>query len=290
MSRRKALLCSLIVIHLLLQTCCCASHQKDKGPLCAPSSCGEISDIKYPFRLKDDPSTYCGVYKLSCENNRTLFELFPNKSYHVEAIHYNNFTIRLVDPAFSESRDKDNCSTLPRYALFGNQFGELFGTVDQKGDFYYDDDDSPLEDERLDSTSELKNVIFLRCSNPVKDDPRYVETSPCTKQEGGDNFYAVVGNMMVSEIKDDCHVNLVAAFSRPVWDDSSNLSSYAEIQRKFSYGIDLSWMQGIVCPSICGKWTYCVLNETAPNNITCENSCFTLFTGKECGKKSNGII
>ncbi|MED6187189.1 hypothetical protein PIB30_074107, partial [Stylosanthes scabra] len=94
-----------------------------RGGGCSPSSCGKISNIKHPFRLKDDPAN-CGDqrYELSCENNRTVLYLFPGKSYGVEAINYNNFTIRLVDPGISEN----DCSTLPRYSLSRSNFSDSY--------------------------------------------------------------------------------------------------------------------------------------------------------------------
>ena len=74
------------------------SHAKIKSRHCDPPSyCGNIQKITYPFRLKGDPEN-CGYknYELACENNRTVLSLFSGK-YYVEAINYNNNTIRLVD-------------------------------------------------------------------------------------------------------------------------------------------------------------------------------------------------
>ena len=64
---------------------------------CPPSSCGNIPNISFPFRLKSDPES-CGDprYELSCENNRTVLHLFAG-NYHVQKINYNNYTIRVAD-------------------------------------------------------------------------------------------------------------------------------------------------------------------------------------------------
>ncbi|XP_017973196.1 PREDICTED: rust resistance kinase Lr10 isoform X2 [Theobroma cacao] len=64
---------------------------------CSPSSCGSIQNISYPFRLNSDPHN-CGVprYNSSCQNNLTVLNLKSGK-YYVQAINYNNYTIRLVD-------------------------------------------------------------------------------------------------------------------------------------------------------------------------------------------------
>jgi hypothetical protein len=52
------------------------------GHFCDPFSCGDIHDIRYPFRLQDDPEN-CGDrnYTLSCENNRTVLYLHAEKYY-----------------------------------------------------------------------------------------------------------------------------------------------------------------------------------------------------------------
>ncbi|XP_021803614.1 uncharacterized protein LOC110747833, partial [Prunus avium] len=79
------------------------------------SSCGNIPNISYPFRLKDDPK-HCGdlLFTLSCENNSTLLvDLPPSGKYYVQAINYDNRTIRVVDPGIQ----KNNCSSIPLYPL-----------------------------------------------------------------------------------------------------------------------------------------------------------------------------
>ncbi|KAH7682669.1 hypothetical protein IHE45_05G137100 [Dioscorea alata] len=56
---------------------------------CPPSSCGNITNIKNPFRLKDDPPK-CGDpnYELTCDDlNRTILTLL-NNSYYVTNITY----------------------------------------------------------------------------------------------------------------------------------------------------------------------------------------------------------
>ncbi|KAK8473157.1 hypothetical protein PHAVU_001G069001 [Phaseolus vulgaris] len=58
----------IVLLFLLFQI-----HGEDA---CPPSSCGKISNISYPFRLKGDPQG-CGLtmYELSCENNITRWSL-----------------------------------------------------------------------------------------------------------------------------------------------------------------------------------------------------------------------
>ncbi|XP_020961026.1 uncharacterized protein LOC107647792 isoform X1 [Arachis ipaensis] len=282
MSRWKSLWCSLPLLHLLFQTCC-------NGGACRPSSCGKITNIKHPFRLKDDPAS-CGDsrYELSCENNRTLLYLFPGISYHVQAINYNNFTIRLVDPAISDSGD--DCSTLPRYSLSVRNFSDSYSYMHIPK--YSEPYGAIQERTHYVVVRMFENVIFLNCSYPIRDDPRFVDASPCVK-EGG-NVYAVLGDMDVGELRDECRVKMVAASSflvppRSLVDSFfiyQNLS-YAEIHRKLSYGFHLSWMIGGACSSACGQLTSCFFNETSPNLITCRaHRCFTPITFNECGDVS----
>ncbi|KAF5462877.1 hypothetical protein F2P56_018847 [Juglans regia] len=77
-----------------------ASSLKNNHHYCPPSSCGNIPNISYLFRLKGDPPN-CGDqrYELSCDdNNHTLLSLNGSK-YYVSQINYNNYTIRIVDSA-----------------------------------------------------------------------------------------------------------------------------------------------------------------------------------------------
>jgi hypothetical protein len=82
---------------------------------CAPSSCGNIHNISYPFRLSTDPNNSCGnkKYELTCENNRPALYLNNGVKYYVQAIHYSNLTIRLVDADVQ----KDDCFSIPRHSL-----------------------------------------------------------------------------------------------------------------------------------------------------------------------------
>jgi len=84
---------------------------------CAPSSCGNIHNISYPFRLNTDPES-CGNknYELVCENNvRPTLNLSMVK-YYVQAINYSDFTIRLVEAGVQ----KDDCFSIPRHSIIRN--------------------------------------------------------------------------------------------------------------------------------------------------------------------------
>ena len=104
----------LIALVLVHPTCCATTAMVNHT--CPASSCGNIHNISFPFRLKTDPEN-CGDsrYVLSCdENNRTVLYLFEGK-YYVQEISYNNYTIRIVD----SSMHKDNYFSFstPTYSL-----------------------------------------------------------------------------------------------------------------------------------------------------------------------------
>lgn len=69
------------------------------------SSCGELQDISYPFRLKSDPPD-CGnlTYELSCIDNQPFLELPSGNSYLVTSISYENATIEVVDKSLATGK------------------------------------------------------------------------------------------------------------------------------------------------------------------------------------------
>ncbi|CAI8605627.1 unnamed protein product [Vicia faba] len=94
---------------------------------CLLSSCGDIRNITYPFRLQGEPEN-CGDpnYEISCENNQTILNL-DNGKYFVEAINYNNSTIRITDSGSVVSpiyMDTSSCMkgliNSSNYAVFGD--------------------------------------------------------------------------------------------------------------------------------------------------------------------------
>jgi len=86
------------------------------------SSCGQITNINYPFRFKGDPEK-CGLkrYELGCVNNVTVLYLYSVK-YDVQAINYKNYTVRVVDPALQHH----NLSSLPLRFLSRSNFSLTF--------------------------------------------------------------------------------------------------------------------------------------------------------------------
>ncbi|KAK7343053.1 hypothetical protein VNO80_26015 [Phaseolus coccineus] len=96
-------------------------HGAKDRPLCAPSSCGKIGNISYPFRLKGDPPG-CGLprYELDCVKNVTAFTLFSGK-YHVHNINYQTYSIQLTDAGLEE----DTACFIPRYFISLRNFTDF---------------------------------------------------------------------------------------------------------------------------------------------------------------------
>ncbi|PQM34324.1 uncharacterized protein Pyn_30628 [Prunus yedoensis var. nudiflora] len=94
---------STILYSLLIFLTFIKAEARNYKQVCSSSSCGEINNISYPFRLRGDPSG-CGDpdYELSCVNNKTILEIFPGK-YYVKNISYEDQILRLVDVNFANA-------------------------------------------------------------------------------------------------------------------------------------------------------------------------------------------
>ncbi|XP_054820951.1 LEAF RUST 10 DISEASE-RESISTANCE LOCUS RECEPTOR-LIKE PROTEIN KINASE-like 2.7 [Prosopis cineraria] len=281
---------------LVLLTLLYLTHQamstKDRSKTCTPSHCGIIANISYPFRLRDDPAN-CGdhVYELACENNVTLLHLYSG-IYQVMGINYNNYTVRLKDPGIREG----DCSSLPRYFLSRSNFTDSYN-------FSYDYDSNhpylvavePSNDSKL----TFDHVIYLHCSDPVRDDPLYADTAPCVGREsrrageGGGHVYAVVGDLGAGRLKPECRVKSVATITS---DWSSFLKgesfSYADIHRVFSYGFEISWWKKACSDLPCPANEYCLFDNNE-QKVLCTKSEYYCYRFNElpfplfCGKAAH---
>ncbi|WJX10093.1 hypothetical protein P8452_00856 [Trifolium repens] len=248
----------LILLHHNHPTCDAITNYSNNQTYCPPSSCGKITDIKHPFRLKDDP-TSCGDprYELSCENNITALALFSGK-YYVKSIDYKNYTIRLVDPGIEEG----DCSTIPRYYLYASNFTDSYNYSYKEDPFQTSqyriisrkiDDPSPTL-----SIPMFQHVIYMNCSNHIRDDdPVYVNTASCIN---GGHLYAIAGDVKVGNLTDDdCHVEIITAisffgynYSSEDWDIPNEKFPYSDIHRMLVGGFEVSWMSA-PCQDHCGQ-------------------------------------
>ncbi|XP_041021329.1 LEAF RUST 10 DISEASE-RESISTANCE LOCUS RECEPTOR-LIKE PROTEIN KINASE-like 1.2 [Juglans microcarpa x Juglans regia] len=228
-----------------------ASSLKNNHHYCPPSSCGNIPNISYPFRLKGDPPN-CGDqrYELSCDdNNHTLLSLHDGSKYYVSQINYNNYTIRIVDSGIQE----DNYSFIPRYFLNLDSLGLP----------------------NWDSLSEV--VAIANCEKPVTSaSPFHLETTStnCSNinkgygsssnssffQESERYIYLIVGyGVNVMDVEESCKIEQMSLAPWPVqmYDDPD--ISCTDIRNVFSYGFELSWYH-IYCGS-CGSYRYCSIDD-----------------------------
>ncbi|CAK9139322.1 unnamed protein product, partial [Ilex paraguariensis] len=221
----------LVLIHFP-QPCWCKQNH-----LCDPSSCGNIHNISYPFRLKDDPKN-CGhpKYELACENNAAVLYLgFHKHKYLVQSINYSNFTIRLVDSAVKK---KDNCSILPQYSLTNYNFTFQ--------------DPYSIENQFSEQTN--KPVSFLNCPYPV-DSRFYLEIGHCISgvYTANSSFssssrihsYVNVGGLMAAEVRERCSIELMVMTSW-AFKDHNNIS-FSDIYDAIEYGFELSWFKTDDC-------------------------------------------
>lgn len=248
MSWRRFLL-NVTLLVVLVYPLPCLTERNHQCPL---SSCGNIQNISYPFRLQGDPQN-CGDprYELVCENNQTVLNLYNGK-YSVQTINYNNSTIRVTDLGIR----KDNCSSIPLYTLTHDNFssGQPFSLL---------------------GGSNLDVIAFMSCEVPIIS-PLYIDIAACTKSSSSSissftpnkyNF-AVHGDLKISELEASCSV-LVMVMTSNFSRDDLNLS-YSNLHQNLVDGLQLSW-GNITCHE-CEERGYGKLNY---NNevIACARSC-----------------
>ncbi|KAK8464388.1 hypothetical protein PHAVU_011G197700 [Phaseolus vulgaris] len=238
-------------------------HAAKDRPICAPSSCGKIGNISYPFRLKDDPPG-CGLpgFELDCVKNVTVFTLFSGK-YHVHNISYQTYSIQLTDAGVEE----DIACSIPRYFISTSNFTDIapltFWNEYMYGPSYW----PPY-------------VAFLNCSDRVSDDPRYVEVNGRLCDSGG-HVYAVLassGQFTVMDIKVGCHLK-AATFTN---NSHCNKVSYADIHECLHNGFSLYWVP-VLCTDQCGKGVGCFVNQTT-NQIECQQDYYCQVLGQDFEK------
>lgn len=174
-----------LLLLLLLPTTCDA---KPKHRHCH-SSCGNILDIRYPFRFKDDrPRCGNSKYELICENNRAILHLYSGR-YYVEEINYDEGTLRIVDTGLQ----RGNCSSLPLHSLTRANF-------------------SFRDPYRLSYWTSYVN--FIDCEAPINSSG-YIDMAPCRRKSNSANSsvqtysYVVVQDMSLSDLEDSCSVAMV---------------------------------------------------------------------------------
>ncbi|KAK4736679.1 hypothetical protein R3W88_000376 [Solanum pinnatisectum] len=207
---------------------------------CVPSSCGHIHNISYPFRLKSDPK-HCGLknYELSCEGDHTIITIFPyewyksfnySHNYYVQAINYDNSTIRLVDPGI---REQVICS-LPQNSITVHTIPSYF-------------DYSTM-------TDCVEPITLFSCPFAINS-PVFVEITNCLNRSYASNVssdlfkghtYATMAELSPSDLKVGCSVHLMSMTSWRIQDANADIS-ILNLHNALAYGFELSWFRDISC-------------------------------------------
>ncbi|XP_014503368.1 uncharacterized protein LOC106763717 [Vigna radiata var. radiata] len=256
MSRERTLLVILLLI-LLHHISANKDHQEH---LCPPSSCGFITNITYPFRLQGDPEN-CGDerYELGCQNNVTVLYLNFTQ-YHIQAINYDNYTVRVVDPALQHH----NCSSLPLRSLSRSNFSDTYtdsADLYQAGLYLY----------QIWGYLSFEHIVFLNCNHSVRENGKYVESGECMKWDSKGYSYVVSGDLKAEDLEVGCDVKLVAPTSFRTF----NKDSYAAIHRALAYGFEISWIN-LACQNHCPT-KFCYF-DSFRQNFVCYRVGGALYT------------
>jgi len=235
---------------------------------CVPSSCGHIHNISYPFRLKSDPK-HCGLknYELSCEGDHTIFTIPPHDwygslNYYVQAINYDNSTIRLVDPGI---REQVICS-LPQNSITYYTISSLY------------------------FVHLTVPIIFFSCPFAINS-PVFVEITNCLNRSyasnvSSDSFkghtYATMAELSPSDLKVGCTVDLMSMTSWRIQDANANISILS-LHNALAYGFELSWFRDVYCE---GE-NY--LTDVRCSGLSCKVYNFRFFE-MQCGKNIPNVM
>ncbi|XP_059294625.1 rust resistance kinase Lr10-like [Lycium ferocissimum] len=206
----------ILLIFLQISQTCNARKSKNN---CSPSACGSIRNISYPFYLKTE---YCGnpEIELACEGNQTVISVFSkklqsvfSKKLHVQAIDYDNQTIRLVDPTL---QSQDLCSLIPSRLIFNQYDGVSFSDMSER-------------------------IFMLNCPSAINTTSTYLEITAC---ELSRHTYLKTGEMIASEVSDGCRVEIIATTSWPNIKDDNNIS-LSDFHQAIIYGFELYYYPAI---------------------------------------------
>ncbi|CAL2240156.1 unnamed protein product [Prunus armeniaca] len=176
------------------------SHHK-----CIPSACGNIHNITSPFRLANDPNqSNCekGYFDLFCHNDLTVLSVHRG-NYSVQAINYDNFTIRVVDPGI---RNHD-FSSIPRYSL------SIYNITSR----------------HLRLASSTTPITFFKCAK--------AENSSVMRTYN----YVKQGNITASDMEDGCRIEWTTLMSKSFLYGKDRNFSYHDIHKALGYGFELHY-------------------------------------------------
>ncbi|XP_044489453.1 rust resistance kinase Lr10-like [Mangifera indica] len=206
------------------------------------SSCGDIKDIRSPFRLKVNSSDIGDSdYELTCESNKTILHYRSGK-YYVKEISYDYRKIHVVDVDFANR----SCGALPSKPL---RISETFDDYDIRRR-------TPLESRfNLYIGGHVKYYIeaqFLKCRWNISH-PLFIRV-PCLSGNQSHHVYVFLndGGLETTYRPDSCLLISSIPMRLPI---QTNLS-YEAIQNSLQLGFDLSWYE----PDYCKRsFAHCLL-------------------------------
>ena len=255
----------IVVLHVFFLSGCVLGKD-DKYQICSPSSCGDIQNISYPFRLEGDPPS-CGYpeYELICENNRTLTINLQGGKYYgkflVTQINYHDYTIVVVDPGLKKAK----CwISSPLHSIAAYYSTHHWYRFPYTLPYFWGADQS------YNSPSQqtlFYKIVLMKCEEAVSQDD-YIPIIPCnttttTTSSSPTYVYAVVGDyVLVEDIPNSCTMSRymviqpLKTLPKPINLSMSDLQDYLLIP-----GLHLSFLP-FFCNHLCtGKGRQCILGE-----------------------------
>ncbi|CAN4078457.1 unnamed protein product [Withania somnifera] len=216
----------ILIIFLHISPTCNSKHY------CPPSACGHIHNIRYPFRLNTDPE-HCGddaaLFELTCEGNQTVISLSYNNSFYVQAINYDNRTLRLADPTLQA---QDICSLRPRLPFHQYKYNGI-GNYYYYYYYYYNEYSKRI----------AEPVFMFNCPFAINNSSTFLEISGCKLSR---YTYLKIGDMRVSEVSDGCRATIIGLTSWPNIEDHDNNISVSDFHQAILYGFELYYHLDLV--------------------------------------------
>ncbi|KAL2556225.1 rust resistance kinase Lr10-like [Forsythia ovata] len=211
-----------------------------------PSSCGDIT-INYHFRLKTAPQN-CrypdNIFVLDYQNNQTILNS-KSRTYHVQEIHYNNYTICRSDPGL----DRQNYSSCPIYSSIEYDLSTIYIEYIVHIDITFENFLGPI-------------------NNPIYVENAFYGNKSTFSNSSGVHSYVKVGSIMISDMEENCTFDrvILASADGPIKDNTS----YLGIHDLLAYGFELLWYRAMCreCESSNGA---CSLEK---NEIRCHHYCY----------------
>uniref|UniRef100_J3KVV7 Protein kinase domain-containing protein n=1 Tax=Oryza brachyantha TaxID=4533 RepID=J3KVV7_ORYBR len=189
---------------------------------CPPSSCGDLANISYPFRLESDSrgcvATPHPWYNLSCSRGKATIQI-NTRTYYVSSINYTDSSFLVVDATIQD--ESNNSCPLPRSDHPPRTRWPL-SLLDVPTDSYGFLD--------LDTAFDSAWACFVNCSKPIADtSPRYRPVS-CLPANNSFVYINEFSSCTVGELQSSCrYLSTIPFDSRHISDLQLQNSSYTDI-------------------------------------------------------------